>query len=229
MIIFQDLKTKDETKMFIDINSKQKRIDSNLILLLKSDFKWSIKSKEYAERIAVKIVLELIERGSLKERVYTGTASEKPGNKLRLTTLVSAITSNQLVGYKTHLFQENIDDLETPYKKINEVLGYLQKYLKNYYFGSIAPFFTENKGIRILFRLVRVIEKNRLANNLDFSMEDFFKDLGNILDENFRKQLESYYGEGGANRAVELILDKLQKTKPKDYAKLQRDLRVLSV
>jgi|GEM_PF-3286928 len=227
VIAFQGLETKEETKMFIDINSKQKRIDSNLILLLKSDFQWQDGTKEYAEKIAVKVCIKLNTTGALKEEIYTGTASEKPGSKLRLTTLVSAIVSNQLIGGKLHLFQKISSDIDEPYKKLNEVFYYLKTHLKNYYFGSSNPFFVKNKGIRILFRLLKIIEKNRMAENIDIGLEDFFKDLGEIVDEPFRKELEDYYGEGGANRAVDKILTTLKDKKTERYAKLQKDLRSL--
>jgi len=65
---------KDELKMFIDINSKQKKVDSNLVFLLKKEFLWTPNDKEYYEKIAVLVVLDLDIKGPLKNKIYFGTA-----------------------------------------------------------------------------------------------------------------------------------------------------------
>ena len=96
VIALQDYDRKKEIKTFVDINSKQQRIDVNLILLLKSDLEWKEGTKEQKEKITVGIAQEL-NNSFLRNRVFFGMADETKGKKITLSTLVSAIISNNQV------------------------------------------------------------------------------------------------------------------------------------
>src|SRR5271157_4282165 len=59
VIAFDDLGSQEEVQMFMDINSKQKRVDRNLILLLREGFVWNKGTREFDEAMAVKVCRKL--------------------------------------------------------------------------------------------------------------------------------------------------------------------------
>jgi len=227
VIAFQNIDPERETKTFIEINSKQKKMNSNLILLLKSDFEWEENTKEFKEKIAVKVIEKLSER-ALKGKIYFGEADDKPGGKITLTTLVSATINNNLIGGNLHLFQKDVRDVETPYEKIKEIFNLINIHLKGYSFGSHDPFFVQNKGLRILFRFVQLFERNKRCGNISISLDDAFEKISKVVTLEFREQLDDYYGEGGANRATYALVD-LLKTKNDEFNDFEGDLRYLKV
>ena len=208
-------------KIFIDINSKQKKVDRNLVLYLKADFEWDKNDKEYLEKISVKIAEELNRQGPLKNKIYFGSAMDKPGGKVTLTTLVSALLKNNLVGRKLHLFQSNIDDIKTPVKQINKILSIIRRNL------GYESFFLGNKGLRIIFRFIQIIERNKLAKKISVDHNELFEDLGKVISEDYIRELEVFYGEGGANKAAEKLISSLKERYPIKYQYIEQDLRKL--
>src|SRR5437879_5734530 len=71
VIALQDYDRKKEIKTFVDINSKQQRIDGNLILLLKADLEWKEGTTEFKQKVAVGVADEL-NHSFFKNRIYFG-------------------------------------------------------------------------------------------------------------------------------------------------------------
>jgi len=228
VIAFHDLNKKEEVLTFITINSKQKKIDPNLILLLKSDWDWEVGSKEFTEKKAVEVIKRLNEKGTLKGKIYLGVATEKRGKKITLTTLVSSTTKNNLIGGRLHLYQKDTNDVETPYENIKHIFELIDRYLKKYSFGSSDPFFVQNKGLRILFRFAQLFERNKRCGNISISLDVAFEKISKVVTPKFRGQLDDYYGEGGANRATHALVD-LLKTENDEFKDFEDNLRHLKV
>lgn len=226
VIAFQEMDQKDEIKMFIDINSKQKRVDKNLVLLLKHGFDWTIDDLEYYEKIAVSISLELDEKGPLKNKIYFGIAREKPKGKVTLTTIVSLLKGNGFVRRRGAIWQTDPEDIDTPLNKTKKIISLINKYLSEYKIDN-EKFFFQNIGLRMIFRLLRTIEKNRQAGNLKLNYEQLFIDLNEILSQEPIDDLRTSYGEGGASNSALLLCDLLKKNVPERYQYLETDLRRL--
>jgi len=226
VIAFQQMNQKEEIKMFIDINSKQKRVDKNLVLLLKHGFDWTIDDSEYYEKIAVDISLELDKKGPLANKIYFGIAREKPKGKVTLTTMVSLLKGNGFVRKKEAIWQNNPEDTDTPLKKTKKTIGLLNKYLSKYQTDN-EKFFLQNIGLRMIFRLLRTIEKNRQASNLKFNYEQIFIDLNEILSQKIIEDLRNSYGEGGASNSALFLCDLLKNKISERYQYLETDLRRL--
>jgi hypothetical protein len=141
-----------------------------------------------------------------------------------LPSLVSQAINNNLIGRKYHLFQNDHDDIVTPYNRIRELFVLAtQKFPK--YSRDTGSFFLSNRGLRILFRLVQIFERNRQAETVALSLADFFDDFARVLNDNMIEKLKDFYGEGGANRASREIFRLLKRRKKKRYSDLVTDLR----
>jgi DNA sulfur modification protein DndB len=226
IIAFEDIKKEDEMKMFIDINLNQKKIDSNLLLLLKSDSNWEQGSKEYFEKIAVKIALKLNENSPIQQKIYLGTADEKKRTDITLTTLVAVFIKNNLVGGKIHLYQKSDDDIDGPYKEIKKCFELLNRCLD---VKSIKyhQFIYGNKGLRILFRYIQVMERNTKCGNIQVEKTLWFSKFCEIIDDPYLSKLLDYYGDGGATAAVDQIILSLKRNNSEVMSKLSSDLRTL--
>lgn len=205
---------KDEVQTFIDINSNQQRIDRNLILHLKSDFKWDSGTRESREKIVV-MIAEHLNKSFFRDRIYFGMANERKAQKITLSTLVSALIQNNLVQ----------SDLESTKKDVVDVFTNLQKALPgrstqpNSYFGT-------NQGIAALFRLLYLFRRNHLVGKVNVSEQLFFEDLAKVFDEETMKQLRRLYGQGGATIAAKHLLQALKDSNPR-YQNVEVDLRSL--
>ena len=229
VVAFQRLPLDAEVKMFIDINSKQKRIDSNLIEDLKADFPWdpSSNSREHSGRIIVLIAREINKNGPLRNRIYMGGAKEVRLSKITLSTFVTVLRENQLVGGKGHFWQSDPSN-----KDISEPLGktknFFSSLLRIFHSDTDAgQFLLGNVGLRIVFRTVQVLERNRVAGNSTISASDLLEDLNQVLDDKMIRELETLYGGGGGVKGSNRVIEALQKTIPK-YLKLEVDFRHLA-
>jgi len=222
VIAFNKLDPKAEIKMFVDINSKQKRVDTNLVLLLKKDFDWSPIESEYYDKIAVIICEELNKKGPLENKIYFGTALEKPSNKVRLVSMVSILKSNGYIRNNNALWQKTPDDIETPLSKTREVIGVISKKITD---TSNKKFFLQTLGLRLIFKFMRIIEKNRNVNNIKVNNEDLFDNINEILLKGFDKKLQDYYGEGGATNFALDLSNELKRKYSNKYKKLETNLR----
>jgi len=225
VIAFEKMPPQKELKMFIDINSKQKKVDPNLVLLLKKEFPWKPHEKEYYEKIAVEISIKLNEKGPLKEKIYLGTAREKSKKeKVSLRTMVSILTKNAFLREKNAIWQNKYSDIKTPYNNTNNIIISINKHLKEYILKG-KPFFLDNIGLRIIFRLIRIIEQNRHNKNIKISNEEVIKDINIILNPVIFEELQSSYGEGGANYIAYRLCNELKLHNPKKYSKLETNLK----
>ena len=139
-----------------DINSKQQRIDRNLILFLISGFEWDLQfnPKEHKLKIAVDVALRLNEK-IFKDRIFFGRSDESHTEKITLSTLVSAMIKNDQIKNTTN---------ET-FETLSNIFSYLGNYLHRYSFKP-DTYFGQNNGIRVLFRLIRLIQRNILVRKL---------------------------------------------------------------
>ena len=110
VIALQTINMEKEIETFIDINSKQQRMDSNLILLLKADLNWEKGSKGYSEKVAVQVA-ERLSRSFFKNRIFFGYSEELKGNKITLTTLVTGMRNNEQIE----------DTAEKTFKKLSDL------------------------------------------------------------------------------------------------------------
>jgi DGQHR domain-containing protein len=222
VVILENLNKSKEIQTFIEINHKQKKLDSNLILSLKADFNWDINDKEYFEKISVLIARELNKNSELSGNIYFGYADEKKGDKVTVTTLHSAIKKNNLTGLNKHLFQTDNTDYKEPYNRIKNLLSTVSKV-----FPKNKHFFFTNTGIRILFRYVQILERNNLKGLIEKTLEENFNDLiSSFKSESLFETIKEQYGEGGANKAVEILCEKLKESNL-EYISFEFDLRKL--
>jgi DNA sulfur modification protein DndB len=217
VIAFQGLNQQDEARLFIDINSKQKRIDSNLIQDLKADFTWdpSQNPKEYAEKTIVCIARKLSSRGPLRNRIFFGRAGETKGAKVTLSTLVSVVRENHLVGGKLHFYQASFDDVDGPLDKIKEVFSLIGRTFR--YHSPEGQFLLTNVGLRITFRTLQVLIRHRKIGLVEATEKQFFKDLKGILNSDFIDDLKTLYGTGGKIEGSKRVLEELRKKHPARY------------
>lgn len=225
VIAFEKMPSNNELKMFIDINSKQKKVDSNLVFLLKKEFPWKPSEKEYYEKIAVIVALDLDVKGPLKNKIYFGTAKEIRKDKpVKLSSLVYMLINNGFIRKNNPIWQQNHDDIETPKKSTRIFLNSIRKHLYSYQIND-KPFFLQLIGLRILFRLIKVMEYNRFKKNITVDNEIIIKDLNEIIDDNMFLELQNSYGAGGANNSSDYLCVKLIDQIPNRYSKLERNLK----
>lgn len=227
VIALEDIDKKDEIEAFIEINSHQKKIDVNLLYLLKADFQWdvSINPKEYYERQAVEMVKRL-NKGTLKEMVYIPDAltDAKRKGKITLATLASTFIRNNFVG-KNCLFKET-EGTTCAYTEICKVFELTRKHLPSFA-QKPSHFFLSNKGLRILFRIMQCYYRNLLKENISKDCDAFIYDLKMVINKEFIEELEKFYGDGGAGRAVREIVASLKAKDSQNYSKFTEDLRLV--
>jgi hypothetical protein len=226
VILFNKLSSKDEIKMFVDINSKQKRVDGNLVLLLKRGFEWNINDNEYYDKIAVIICEELNKQGPLKNIIYFGTVNEKPSNKVRLISMVSMLKSNGFIRKNNALWQKSPEDIKTPLLKTREIIGLINKkiMIKQIINNELL---LQTLGLRLIFKFIHIIEKNRLSENISITNNELFEDIKRVFLDGFSKDLKNYYGEGGATNFAFDLSEKLKDKYGEKYKKIETDLRKL--
>ena len=215
VIALQNYAREKEIRTFVDVNSKQQKIDVNLILLLKADLEWKEETKEQKEKIAVGVAQEL-NNSFLRNRVYFGRADESKGTKITLSTVVSALVGNNQI-------QETV---AKTYKKIKEVFKLIQENIPKYAFQE-GGYFGANQGIRVLIRLLYLYQRNTDVGRISISKEEFIKNLGEIMDDDTIVELGDLYGEGGATVASALLVEKLQTKFPSKYKEMVTNLNNL--
>jgi len=79
-----------------------------------------------------------------------------------------------------------------------------------------------------LFRLLYLYQRNTEVGRISISKEEFIKNIGEIMDKDTIAELDVLYGEGGANSATTVFVNKLQEkfsTKYKDMVTNLNDLK----
>lgn len=226
VVIFENLGKEKEIRTFIDINNTQKKIDPNLLLVLKSDFSWPAKSKFYDDTKIVNIIIDLSKKNSLlKDKVFFGY-NEPRKNKMTLTTLVGAIRKNNLVGGKLHLLENTINKLDH-IEELNLIFNAMKSEFKDHVDINKKGFFVSNKGIRIIFRLIQFFIRNKNRKKVDENLNynNFFNDINSLINPDYLDNLEKYYGEGGALKACEKIIRDLKSKHNQRYKKFSKSLK----
>jgi len=229
VVAFQKLSHDREVKLFTDINSKQKRIDSNLIQDLKADFDWdpAVNFREHTEKLIVLIARQLNAKGPLRDRIYFGGAKETRKEKITLSTFVSVLRDDQMLGGTNHFWQSDPLSLE--------VSGPLMR--TKAFFSSLLGIFAGqqgavrfllgNVGMRILFRTVQVLERNNKAGTVNIDEGALLQDLKKILTEGLISELHTLYGAGGKIEGSKRIVKDLKNRFPEKYKTLEIDFRRL--
>jgi hypothetical protein len=230
VVAFQKLPLNDEVKLFIDINSKQKRIDSNLIEDLRADFHWDRNQnyREHTGRVIVLIARELDKKGPLRARIFFGGARQAKQGKITLTTFVSVLRENQLIGGKKHFWQSDptSEDFKEPLEKTK---NFFSSMLKVFHADSDAGrFLLGNIGLRIIFRTIQVLERNSRAGTTSIENARFLQDLHDILNTKVIAELETLYGGGGGLKGSNRIVETLQERFPTRYEQIEVDFRRLA-
>ena len=211
VIALSEIESEKEFTTFIDINSKQQKMDNNLILHLKSDFNWPKESKEHLDQIGVHVAEKLNEK-ILKNRIYFGTADEPKGDKITLVTFVPALRNNKQI----------LSNEDETYRKVAKIFALIGEHMPK----LLQPtgFFNQNQGIRVLFRLVHLFERNQQSGKISVKQSEFFADLKDVLDDKMIQELFDYYGGGGATTATKQIISWIREMYPQKYANMQETL-----
>ena len=231
VVAFQKLPHDQEIRLFTDINSKQKRIDSNLILDLKADFSWDPQRyyREHTQKLIVLIARELNSRGPLRDQIYFGGARESRKDKITLSTFVSVLGDEQMLGGSNHYWQSDpmSSDITEPMKNVkaffSSMLGVFAKQ------EDALRFLLGNVGLRIVFRTVQVLERNDRALIAHVDTAVFLEDMRKILTSSLIGDLQTLYGAGGKIKGSELVLTELKNRVPQRYGELEIDFRHLRV
>ena len=205
VIAIPDLDENMEIKTFIAINTNQKRIDANLLLLLKSDQTWGKNTKEYYEKIAVLSSLRL-NKTFLKNRVYSGL-EKKSKDSITLNTLVTSMTKSKQI----------LDTFEKTNNKIQKLFESVISNMSTRAFHK-DNFFGQNFGLRVLFRLSQLYEINIEKGNTAVSLDCFFHDLNIIMcDTEILDSLKKFSGNVGVHDATKYLIETLEKHPDKKY------------
>jgi len=229
VVAFQKLPHDMEVKLFTDINSKQKRIDSNLIQDLKADFDWdpTLNFREHTEKLIVLIARQLNGKGPLRDRIYFGGARETRKEKITLSTFVSVLKDDQLLGGSSHFWQSDPMslDITEPMKRTKEFFSSLLGIFAGQQ-GAVR-FLLGNVGMRIVFRTVQVLERNNKAGVVRIDRDVFLQDLKDILIEDLISELQTLYGAGGKVEGSKRIVKEFKNRFPERYKALEIDFRRL--
>lgn len=211
IVLFQNMKEKDEIQTFIEVNDTQKGVDPNLIYYLKSELKWKEGTKEYLEKIAVQIT-EMIngECDILKDQIYFGNVNESKKGKLTLTTIVQALKTNKVIDHPKGIFQKKKSDIDTPVKEIKKFYSNLIKIET-----LNIKFYKSNLGIKIVIKFLCLYQLNKDKKNIMINLKNAIKCFDESVKNNI-KVLPKNYGGGGFNKAFEIITECL-KTKYKEF------------
>lgn len=230
VVVLENIEQQDEIKTFIDINSGQKKIDRDHIMVLEADFPWEVDKnpKEFYEKKAVVIAKKLNRTDPLKERIFIPEALAKKKGKIALNTFVMAILNNKFIGPKKCLFQRDYNDNKTPYDKIKEIFILAKKHIPKHC-RDADSFFMTNQGVRVLFRVIQIFTRNNINETITVSLEDFLKDLGKVLTNTVIEILKDFYGEGGATRATEEVFKVLKAKYKTKYKGLTTSLMRIKI
>lgn len=211
VVAFEGLTDAEEIQTFIVINTEQRRVDTNLVLLLKSDIDYSSTDYNYIDKIAVNVVKKLYRDSCLARKIYMGYADQDRNTTcVTLNTLVTAMKQNKFVSRENALFQNSVDDEETPFREIRLLFGIMSACHFPYFLESTDHFFLTNRGLRILFRFVNLYHRNLKAHNITMTRVEAIAQLGEIINEELKEKLNEYYGEGGSRKAVDQLVRVLQ-------------------
>jgi len=172
VIAFENLDEITQAKLFIDINSKQKKVSANLLEDLAADTKWgSDKGNERLQALISKIFSVMgNEKGSpLYEKISASEMKKNDASPLTIASLTSALKTTHLLGNVRRgsntiipgpLYWEDMDSsLKRAVKVISGYLKVFQEAMPEHWKIGSAPggYLCTNSGITALFFVLRDI------------------------------------------------------------------------
>jgi DGQHR domain-containing protein len=188
VIAFENLNEITQADMFVDINSKQKKVSANLLADLAADTKWgSNKASERLQALNSKIFSELGNKldSPLYEKISASEMKQSSETPLTIASLTSALKKTNLLGIikgsnivPGPLYWEDMNSsLERSVKIISSYLTDFQEGIPdNWEIGS-APggYLCTNGGITaLLFTLKNIIDhidKKSIENNTNRAID----------------------------------------------------------
>ena len=188
VIAFENLNEITQADMFVDINSKQKKVRANLLADLAADTKWgSDKASERLQALNSKIFSELGNKldSPLYEKISASEMKQSPESPLSIASLTSALKKTNLLGVVKGsnivpgpLYWEDMNSSLERSKKI------ISLYLKNFQEGipdnweiGSAPggYLCTNGGITallfVLKNIIDYIDKKSIENNTNRAVD----------------------------------------------------------
>jgi hypothetical protein len=218
VIAFTQVAQDREVKTFVEINNNQTKVDRNLVLDLIGDFDWPADSSEYVQKRAVTVARELDKNNVLN--IFFGSADERREGKVYLATLVAALLSNNLIGGTFDFWRgREYDEIRKLLLRIKDPSLRLSSNWRSFLFS--------NRGLRIVFKLVYLLERNRRAQTTQVTNVQFIDLLREIASDQLLRELTESYGLGGAAKAVQRIVDKLVQRFPHELGNFETNMRVL--
>lgn len=99
VVAFEQLSYKKQSEIFIDINSKQNKVDKNLLLEINSESHWdSDKPEEWLDALISKCILKMSRDQLNPLYMRLKSTTEETGGDLTITSLTSALTKTALFG-----------------------------------------------------------------------------------------------------------------------------------
>lgn len=218
VIAFSQLPQALEVRTFVEINNNQRKVDRNLVLNLIADFTWPEGTSESHQRTAV-LVARQLKRDRLVS-VFFGAADEDRAGKIYLTTLVSALLANNLVGGRYYIWRgREFEALSEVFAKIRSPTDGFSPPWRN--------FLSTNRGISILLKLIYLLERNRVAALTTATVSSFLRIFAETADDSLLSEIISSYGGGGVRVAAETILTRLKTEHSEQLGGIESDLRRL--
>ena len=99
VVAFEHLSYQKQSEMFIDINSKQAKVDKNLLYVINSESHWdSEKPEEWIDALISKCILDMSKDQLNPLYMRLKSLTEETGGELTITSLNSAISKTSLFG-----------------------------------------------------------------------------------------------------------------------------------
>lgn len=198
VIAFENLDEVTQAEMFVDINSKQKKVRANLLEDLAADTKWgSDKPNERLQALNSKIFSTLGSKidSPLYEKISASEMKQSPESPLTIASLTSALRRTRLLGtlkgsniIPGPLYWTDMDtSLDRSVKVVSAYLKNFQEGMPEHWRIGSAPggYLCTNGGITallfVLKNIIDHIDKKAIENNttrvVDMKTEEIIKEI----------------------------------------------------
>ena len=185
IIAFENLDANEQSKLFVDINSKQKRVSGNHLVDLYGDLQWS--SKDASERLSALISKLILELGAdidspLYKRIASPGQSKNERRPITIMGLSTPIKNTRIIGKSKKGVQEIIHghlyayDMDSTLKRAKEVLiAYFDLFKKGvpeqWETGSgEGGYLCMNIGLGSLIRVLReILDDIKIKSRIDIT------------------------------------------------------------